>query len=190
VRRPWKLPSPGIVLASAALVAALAGTGGAAVVTVPKGSVGTAELKQGAVTNTKIRNGQVTSADLADGGITSTDVRNGALRRVDFRPGQLPHGPTGPQGPIGPPGVSGREHVSVETPLTNTGPKNITATCPAGKRVLGGGVEVSGVGRNRVSVVENKPSGDNAWEGEAFEVVGTNATWKLVVHAICAGVAE
>jgi hypothetical protein len=176
------------VLASTALVAALAGAGGAAVVVVPKGSVGTLQLRQGAVTSAKIRNGQVTAADLADEAITSADVRNGALRRVDFRPGQLPHGPTGPQGPIGPPGVSAREQVAVETPLTNTGPKNITATCPTGKRALGGGVEVSGAGRNRVSVVENKPNGDNGWEGEAFEVVATNATWKLVVHAICANV--
>jgi hypothetical protein len=185
-----KLPSPATVLASIALAVALGGTCIAAVSTVPRGSVGTAELKSGAVTTVKIRNGQVTSPDLADGGVTSADVRNGSLRRLDFRPGQLPHGPTGPQGPPGPPGVSGREQVAAETALTNAGPKTATATCPAGKKALGGGVEISGAGRNRITVTENKPSGDNAWEGEAFEAVATGATWKLVVHAICATVAQ
>jgi hypothetical protein len=70
--------------------------------------------------------------------------------------------------------------------MSSASPKNITASCPAGKKVFGGGVEISGPGRNRVTAVENKPSGDNAWEGEAFEAVATGAAWKLVVHAICA----
>jgi hypothetical protein len=189
MRRLWRLPSPALVLAAAALVVSLGGTGVATISAVPRGSVGTAELKNGAVTTTKIRNGQVTSADLANGGVTSEDVRNGTLRRVDFRPGQLPHGPVGPQGPPGSPGVSGREQVATETPLSSFSPKNISVPCPSGKRVLGGGVEISGAGRARVTVVENKPSGDAAWEGEAFEAVATGATWKLVVHAICANVA-
>jgi hypothetical protein len=190
MRTPRKLPSPATVLAAGALAVALGGTSVAAVTSVPRGSVGTAELRNGAVTTAKIRNGHVTSADIADGGVTSDDVRNRSLRRIDFRPGQLPPGPTGPQGPAGPPGLSGREQVASETPLTAAGPKNLTVTCPAGKKVLGGGVEVSGNGRNRVTVVENKPSGDNAWEGEAFEAVSTTATWKIVVHAICATVAQ
>ncbi len=189
MRTLWKLPSPGTVLASGALVVALGGTSIAAVSAVPRASVGTAELKNGAVTSVKIRNGQVMSPDIADGAVTSADVRNGALRRVDFMPGQLPHGPTGPQGPAGPPGLSGREQLASETPLTAVGPKNLTVTCSAGKKVIGGGVEISGTGRNRVTVVENKPSGDNAWEGEAFEAVATSLPWKLVVHAICATVA-
>ena len=186
---PRKLPSPALVLASAALVAALGGTGVASVSTVPRASVGTVELKNGAVTTAKIRNGQVTSADIADGGVTSADVRNGSLHRLDFRPGQLPHGPTGPQGPPGAPGVAAREQVATETALSSTSPRNLTTTCPAGKQVLGGGVEISGAGRSRITVVENKPSGENGWEGEAWEVVATALTWKLVVHAVCAAVA-
>lgn len=189
MRRPGKLPSPATVLAAAALAVALGGTSIAAVPEVPRGSVGTPELKNGAVTTAKIRNGQVTSADLADGSVTSADVRNGSLRRIDFRPGQLPHGPIGPQGPPGPAGLSGREQVAVETAMSSASPKNLVATCPGDRKALGGGVEISGAGRSRVTAVENKPSGDNAWEGEAWEAVATGATWKLVVHAICATVA-
>ena len=189
MRLPRKLPSPAAVLASAALLVALGGTSVAAVVTVPRASVGTAELRNGAVTTAKIRNGNVTSADIADGSVSSADVQYGSLRRVDFRPGQIPHGPTGPQGPPGPPGIGAREQVASETTLNSTSPKNLTTSCPAGKKVLGGGVEISGAGRARVTAVENHPTGDSAWEAEAWEAVATNATWKLVVHAICATVA-
>lgn len=178
-----RLPSPATVIASLALLLALGGTSIAAVGALPRGSVGTAQLRPGAVTTGKIRDGTVTSADIANGGVVSADVRNGSLLRGDFAPGQLPAGPIGPQGP---PGISGREEVMAETPATSASPKNVRVTCPAGKKVVGGGIEVGGAGRNRVTVTENQPAGDNAWEAEAFEAVATNATWKLEAHAICA----
>jgi hypothetical protein len=177
-KRPRKLPSPALVVAGIALLVALGGTSVAAVSQVPRASVGTPQLKNNAVTGAKIAGSTVTSAD----------VRNGSLLRADFRRGQLPAGPVGAQGPQGPPGLSAREQVSAETTLTSQAPKNVTVTCPAGKRVIGGGAELSGAGRARVTVTENKPSGDNAWEAEAFEAVATNQTWKVVVHAICANV--
>jgi hypothetical protein len=177
-QRPRKLPSPAMVLAATALLIALGGTSIAAVTQVPRGSVGAPQLKNNAVTGPKIANST----------ITSVDVRNGSLRRADFGRGQLPAGPVGPQGPQGPPGLSAREQVSAETVLTSASPKNITATCPAGKRVIGGGVELSGAGRARVTVTENTPAGESGWEAEAFEAVATGATWKIVVHAICANV--
>jgi hypothetical protein len=182
MRLPRKAPSPATAIAALALLIALGGTSVAAVSQVPRNSVGAAQLKANAVTNPK----------LASNSVTSAEVRNRSLRRVDFQPGQLPAGPTGPQGApgaAGAPGVSAREQVTAESPLTATGPKNLTVTCPAGKKVIGGGVELGGAGRNRVTATENKPSGDNAWEAEAFEVVNTTATWKVIVHAICANVA-
>jgi hypothetical protein len=177
-QRLRKLPSPAMVLAASALLVALGGTSIAAVSQVPRASVGAPQLKANAVTGSKIANNT----------ITSVDVRNRSLRRIDFGQGQLPAGPVGAQGPQGPPGLSAREQVSAESPLNNTAPKNVTVTCPAGKKVIGGGVELSGAGRARVTVTENKPAGDNAWEAEAFEAVNTTATWKVVVHAICANV--
>jgi len=167
--RPRKAPSPALVLAAIALLVALGGTSIAAVSQLPRASVGTAQLKNNAVTSAK--------------------VRNGSLRRADFGRGQLPRGPVGAQGPQGAAGLSAREQVSAESALTAFGPKIVTATCPTGKKVIGGGIEVSGQGRNRVTVTENHPVGDNAWEAEAFEAVATPLTWKLVVHAICANVA-
>jgi hypothetical protein len=168
-----------MVLAASALLVALGGTSVAAISQVPRGSVGGPQLKANAVTGAKIANNT----------ITSIDVRNRSLRRIDFGQGQLPAGPPGPQGPQGAPGLAAREQVSAETPLNSAAPKNVTVTCPAGKKAVGGGVELSGAGRARVTVTENTPSGDNGWEAEAFEAVATGQTWKVVVHAICVNVA-
>jgi stage V sporulation protein SpoVS len=86
-----RLPSPALVVACAALFVALGGTSFAAYTQlVPRGSVGTPQLKNNAVTSAK--------------------VRNRSLRGVDFAFGQLPagrRGPIGPQGPAGPAGAAG-----------------------------------------------------------------------------------
>ncbi len=178
-QRPRKLPSPAMVLAGIALLIALGGTSVAAVSQIPRASVGAAQLKANAVTSPKIANSTIVSAD----------VRNGSLLRADFKRGQLPAGPVGAQGPQGPAGLSAREQVSAETPQNSLSPKNITVTCPTTKKIIGGGVELSGPGRARVTVTENKPTGDNTWEAEAFEAVATNAVWKVVIHAVCANFA-
>ena len=81
-------PSPALVVACAALLVALTGTGVAAVSQlVPRSSVGTAQLKSNAVVSSK--------------------VKNGSLLRADFKSGQVPAGPTGPAGPAGPAGAAG-----------------------------------------------------------------------------------
>lgn len=79
----FRAPSPAMTVACVALAVALSGAGYAAV-TLPRNSVGTAQLKKGAVNSAK--------------------VRDGSLQSVDFGPGQLSAGPQGPQGQQGPPG--------------------------------------------------------------------------------------
>lgn len=80
-------PSPAMVVACAALLVALGGTSYAAVLQVPRNSVGTAQLKSNAVTSAK--------------------VKNGSLLSGDFKPGQIPAGPAGTAGPTGPAGPAG-----------------------------------------------------------------------------------
>lgn len=79
-------PTPATIIASIALLVALAGTGYAAA-TLPRNSVGNAQLQSNAVTSSK--------------------VKNGSLLKVDFKSGQIPTGPRGPVGPPGPPGAPG-----------------------------------------------------------------------------------
>jgi hypothetical protein len=74
-------PTPSFVVASAALLVALSGTGYAA------GLIGTQDIK--------------------DNSIRSKDVKDGGLRAVDFRAGELPAGAPGAQGVPGAPGEAG-----------------------------------------------------------------------------------
>ncbi len=97
MRKLLRRPSPAMVVACLALLVALGGTSIAAVSRLPRGSVGTLQLRTGAVTNAKVANNAVTGAK----------VRNRSLLRADFAPGQLPAGPVGPQGPAGPAGPAG-----------------------------------------------------------------------------------
>lgn len=77
-----KLPSPALVVSTAALVVALGGTGYAA--------------------------GMIGSGDVKDDSLKSRDVKDGTLRFADFRAGQLP---AGEQGPPGVPGADGTDGV-------------------------------------------------------------------------------
>jgi hypothetical protein len=117
-----------------ALFLAFSGTAYAA--TLPRNSVGTAQLKRNAVISSK--------------------VRNGSLLRSDFRAGQLPQGPAGPRGltgatgatgPTGPAGPAGRNAVTgiavrdsagvaiAVAPATATD----TVSCAPGEVAVGGG---------------------------------------------------
>jgi hypothetical protein len=94
-------PSPAMVIACAALLIALTGTSIAAVqATVPKNSVGSAQLKNNAVTSAKIASNAVTAAKIASNAVanakiaanavTAAKVQDGSLTAADFGAGQLP----------------------------------------------------------------------------------------------------
>jgi hypothetical protein len=84
--------------------------GGAYAMTLPRNSVGTAQLKRSAVTTSKIRNGA----------LNSSKVKDRSLLTKDFRQGQLPAGPKGDKGDPGAPGTA-RAYAIVDT-----------SSCPAG----------------------------------------------------------
>ncbi len=64
------------VLSATALFVAL---GGVAYAAVPKGSVGTPQLRNGAVTPAKLKNGAVTTAKLRNAAVTAAKLRNNAV---------------------------------------------------------------------------------------------------------------
>src|SRR5215213_11660534 len=138
-------------IASAALVVAALGSTplghAAGQLILPKGSVGTPQLKSGAVTGLK--------------------VKDGTLAAADFKAGQLPAGAQGPKGDkgdkgdAGPPGMSGYEIVN--GPITNIPPGGThidTINCPAGKKVINVGFIGGGDGMGTILSIPTGANGE------------------------------
>ena len=130
------------VASLSALVFAMGGTGYA--LTIPKNSVGSAQIKKSAVAD----------SDLRSNAVTSGKVKNGSLQAVDFAANQLPRGATGPTGPPGTPGQTGLQGIQgpagtvgaataqfeqASAELANGANQSYSAFCPAGQNAIGGG---------------------------------------------------
>jgi hypothetical protein len=82
-------PSAALVVATGALVVAFAGTGYA--LSVPRNSVGSAQLKSNAVLSSKIKNGQVMAADLATNAVTGAKIASSAVTSAKIAAGAVGH---------------------------------------------------------------------------------------------------
>ena len=93
----------------------------------------------------------------------------------------------GPAGPAGPAGVSGRTTV-FHTSQSNSRAKTVSAVCPAGKKVLGGGFALHGrVGVVRSLVVRaSLPTTARAWTVAVLEGRSTLGVWSVTAKAVCA----
>ena len=105
-------PSPAMVVASIALLAALGGTSVAAVATLPNNSVGTSKIKNNAVTTPKIRTAPQRSsrhrtAKIASNAVTNAKIANGTIQPADLSAAAKTSGPAGAPGPQGPSGPAG-----------------------------------------------------------------------------------
>jgi hypothetical protein len=106
-----------------------------------------------------------------------------------------PRGDKGERGEPGPAGLAGLRAVSVTTATDSSSTKSVTATCPGGKRVLGGGATIIGAGPGGPVVVQSQPVGTDAasvdaWTTTAVEVGAYTPSWRLIAYAICADVAS
>jgi hypothetical protein len=99
-----------------------------------------------------------------------------------------PQGIQGVQGPPGMPGgVAGLERVTTQVPLTlrRNASRGLTATCPAGKVVIGG---AAGTGDPTFAIISSGP-GPNAttqWSASFWNTAGNTRTRAARVTAICA----
>jgi hypothetical protein len=108
-------PSPAMIIAIVALVLAMVGTGYAAV-SLPKKSVGTAQLKAKAVTNAKIKNGTITGKKLKLKTIGT--VPNAAHASVADLANSVPPSAIHPVGAAGEPQfLSGSSNLGASGPL-------------------------------------------------------------------------
>jgi hypothetical protein len=122
---------------------------------------------------------------------------------VDTGPVQGPQGPqgdtgpTGPQGPQGPPGPAGPAGASgglsgyeivTGAPVAMTFDDfemTASASCPAGKLAIGGGVTVASPG-DEVLMAESHPTAGGA--GWSVTVLNYGADNSMTAHVVCAGV--
>jgi hypothetical protein len=178
--------TPATVIASLALLFALSGTAVAGAL----------------ITGANVKNNSLSGLDVLNESLGTKDIRDGSLLPKDFKPGKLPAGqqgpagPAGPQGPAGPAGpqgaagvngVSGLEIVHVDTGMNSDTQKSIVATCPAGKKVVGGGgYAYDGTFPSQVAVVASYPSGSTTWRFVAHEVDPYAGNWYARAHAVCA----
>ena len=124
-----------MVVACIALGVSLGGTSYATITQVlPRGAVGSVQLRNNSVTSEK--------------------VRDFSLRLWDFKRGQLPRGPAGPAGPAGPQGPAGGignlvlHQSSVLVPANAAGnglyaTRSIHVRCQPGERAITGGTSWS-----------------------------------------------
>ena len=96
-------------------------------------------------------------------------------------------GATGASGPAGT-GATGFERV-VGSPTASdaTETKVATATCPAGKVVVGGGYLAAAVtGLGELTVIGNRPTSDTVWSVSATQDSRAGlGNWSLQAFAVC-----
>ena len=165
-----RLPSPAMVVASIALTIALGGTAWAA--TLPRNSVGTAQLKRNAVTSIKVRNNSLGGADIhelrlgrvpsalralsANSALTATSAIRAPVSRLDYASATFP----------------------VPAGGTTVTPGNVS--CPGGLSATGGGAKMSDPVNG--FIIDTNPVGKTAWEARAF----SDTAQTMTVYVICA----
>lgn len=191
------------VMSTLALFLALGGVGYAAT-QLPRNSVGAAQIRPDAVTGAKIRAGAVTGADVRDGSLSVQDLAGGIPTAPAGARGPAgpagepgprgpagaagPKGDTGALGPAGSPGVSGYERVEASRDvLPGATSVVVTAACPAGKRLIGGGVALRDP---KLHVVAADPQFDDVYVLRASVPSGQAVTdaSKAFAIALCAQV--
>jgi hypothetical protein len=85
--------------------------------------------------------------------------------------------------------IQGHDIILQSSAADSSSPKSVVVTCPAGKKVIGGGARVTGSGAAEVGVVEEYPNAVNQWSTLAREQDVTGSSWTLTAHAICANAA-
>lgn len=179
-----RMPSPAMIVAVIALIAATAATTYA--VTVPRKSVGTAQIKKAAVTTGKLKNGSVISSKLKDGAVVDEKLNDGAVTSK-----KLANGSVGAR-------ALGKivTRVAVANVADGTGGVAV-ASCGSGERLISGGARFDEGTVGNTQLVSSHPtkagSADPAdgdvplgWRGAGFNP-GGGGMRALRVFAICIG---
>lgn len=95
-------------------------------------------------------------------------------------------------GAAGAPGLSGLQWVIASSPNDSTSPKVVDASCPSGRKAVGGGHQLGGTGPDYATAHWSWPWDDlsrfRAYAKWPAAVWPTN--WQLVAYGVCANVAS
>lgn len=154
--------------------------GGVRSVDLGGGVVTSAKLKNGAVTEEKIANSAVTASKIAANAVTAGKIQDGAVTAAKLSTSfnaQL---------------VKNASYVTAASASnTSEATKTVTATCPTGKQVVGGGAKAVG-GDVLVAITESAPTPPNSegkrtgWTAVAGEAAASAVAWSVEVYAVCA----
>lgn len=205
------------VLSCIALFVALGGSAFAAVklnagqvkaVNIARQAVTNAKIKTQAVTSGKIKNGTVNALDLGAGQVTNEKLATGAVTGKKIAKKAVSPRTIATEAVTADKLANGAivasklstsfyeqlvRNVAYESKQSssNSEPnKSVTATCPSGKEVVGGGVRLEGE-LAEVSVTGSYPfssgSSRTGWEAIAHETgPGQTGNWSVIAFAICA----
>jgi len=181
---------------------------------IAKGAVTTPKLRNGAVTGAKLRNGAVTGAKIANGTIGSDQLANGSVRsgqlggqvvtEAKIKNGAVTENKLGAEsvttGKIKKEAVTAAtlssglyaqlvKNVSYATATGSSAasPKTVTAECPSGKQVSGGGARITLATATEGEVTESYPFVDATGKRTGWTATGhaDPGEWSIQVFAIC-----
>jgi hypothetical protein len=184
------------------------------------GSVTNLKLRDGAVTGTKIAPATIGSTQLAKGAIRSEQLGGGVVTEGKLKSGAVgsdkiaanavTNSKLGPEavaaGKLGKEAVTGDKlsavllgqlvknvsYVTASSPAdAEDKPKSVTASCPAGKQVTGGGARITGAEVTTVALIASVPfvGADNkrtGWTASADAIAADVKPWAVEAFAICA----
>jgi hypothetical protein len=161
-------------------------------VTAPKlggGAVGPAAVAPGAIGRTQLATHAVHARAVAPNALTGAQIGEATLARVPSatraHTARTAHDAALLGGLPSSAYVSGLVRVKSTSVLSASREKGpLTALCPAGRRVISGGVEVRGVAEG-VAILRSAAAGGQGWLGRAAATGRTSPHWRLVVRAVC-----
>lgn len=137
-------------------------------------------LSKNEVRSWNIAKGQVKTPDLGKGAVTSWKVKNGTLLSQDFAQGALP--------------TFGIQRVVTIKPAQDVDSQDVTATCPPGKKAVGGGGGWAVVPSDPANIVVLEWSVPtdalDGWTVKARRLPGGFGSWALRAEAVCMNVSS
>jgi len=145
------------------------------------GVVTTGKLKDGAVTSDKLGSGAVTNSRLGSDSVGTGKIQDGAVTAAKLAPtfsAQL---------------VKDVSYAEATSASNTDAAKTVTATCPSGKKVIGGGARIVGT-TTTVAITQSSPGSDiaafppggpGAWTASAAAIAPESNPWAVSAFAVC-----